>query len=234
VWVGFAALLFAFPIATQPCSAGASVGVRYGWADVSDEVFEGSGDLGGCNLAGIHLELDLLPLITVEVAGEYVSQSFEFSDGMFAGIKAAGSGEYEDLTLYVSGRLKVLSLVVLPLQCYVGGGFNVHYVDLTIDDDFEPVVTSAVPGGAVGAEALSAGEPVGRMTACAGWQDDLEDAVADVAGKTTRVGWHLLAGLRLLFPGVPISVFVEGRYADVFGENVPKATALYGGASLDL
>ena len=30
------------------------------------------------------------------------------------------------------------------------------------------------------------------------------------------------------------SVFVEGRYADVFEEDVPKATALYGGASLDL
>ena len=131
--------------------------------------------------------MDLLPLITVEVAGEYVSESFEFTDGVFAGIGAAGSGEYEDLTLYVSGRLKVFSLVGLPLRCYVGGGLNVHYVDLTIDDGLERKVIRAVPAGAAAAPALSAGQPVGKMTACAGWEDDIEDDVAEVAGTTTRV-----------------------------------------------
>jgi opacity protein-like surface antigen len=205
-------VLLAGTLLAAPAFAGSSsVGVRYGWADASGELFKGSPDLGGCNLVGVHLGLDLLPLVQVEVAGEYVSQSFGFAEGLFEGIRATGKGDYEDLTLFVTGRVHVLSLFVLPVKGYVGGGANVHYADLKIKD-----ATQVLDPGGLGG--------------------DLEDAIQKATGKTTRVGWHLVAGLRLAFTGFPASVFLEGRYQDPFkrDQGVPTTKSLYAGLSFSL
>ncbi|MBD3235986.1 MAG: hypothetical protein GF330_04735 [Candidatus Eisenbacteria bacterium] len=204
--------------AVGSAAAGAEVGVRLGWADNGDEIFERSGDLGGTDLVGIHLGFDLLPILRAEVAGEYVSEPFEFSDGLLDGIEAAGSGDYEDLSLWVSGRAELFSLMMLPIKGYLGGGLNVHFVDLQIDEDLER---------------LDAGS-LTRLRATGAWDDELQDAVENVAGEQTQTGWHLLAGARLSLSGIPISVFVEGRYSDGFGEELPAAKSLYGGVSIQL
>lgn len=210
-------LLLAGVVATA--GAAAEVGVRLGWADNGDELFEQSGDLGGTDLVGIHLGFDLLSIIRAEVAGEYVSEPFGFSEGFLGGIEAAGGGDYEDVSLWVSGKANIFSLMMLPLQGYVGGGFNVHFVDLQIDEDLTRVGDKS---------------RLARLQATAEWDDELQDAVASVAGEQTRTGWHLLAGVRLAFSGIPISVFVEGRYSDGFDEKLPTAKSLYGGVSIRL
>jgi len=211
-FAGWASALLAGILLAAPAFAGSSsVGVRYGWADASGDLFQGSPDLGGCNLAGVQLGLDLLPLVQVEVAGEYVSQSFGFAEGLFAGIKATGKGDYEDLTLFVTGRANLLSLFVLPVKGYVGGGANVHYADVKIKDATQVLGPGVLSG-------------------------DLEDAIRKATGKTTRVGWHLVAGLRLAFTGFPASVFLEGRYQDPFkrDQGVPTTKSLYVGLSFNL
>ncbi|MCK4304195.1 MAG: hypothetical protein KAY24_08140 [Candidatus Eisenbacteria sp.] len=113
--------------------AGGAVGIRYGWADVSDDLFEGSGDLGGTNLAGIHLSLRVLPIVEIDLAGEYVSESFDFDEGIFDEVKRAGDGDYEDITIFATGRLEIIGLPLVPIRGYVGGGVNVHWIDLAVD-----------------------------------------------------------------------------------------------------
>jgi hypothetical protein len=200
---------------TGSAVAGNGVGIRYGWADVPDEVFEGSGDLGGTNLVGMHLRLGLIPLLNVEVAGEYTNSKFNFEDGLFDGIEAAGEGEYEDMSLLASVRMNVFSLIVLPLQLYVGGGLNVHWVELKFEDAPQLVTEGNLQGGKDGA-------------------DDLEDAVESIAGESSEAGWHLLGGAELAFPGSGLSIFIEGRYMDGMDSDAPKSNSVYGGITIEL
>jgi len=192
----------------QAAAAGvSSVGVRYGYNDASGDLFEKSGDLGGGDLVGIHLAIGLLPLFEIEAAGEYVSDRLSFDEGVFQGIEAAGKADYEDLTLYLTGRLDLLQVPILPIKGYLGGGFNVHYADISVVD----------------AEPLD------------GAAEDFEEAIEEVTGEKTRVGWHAVAGLRLAFTALPASLFLEGRVMDPFEEDgVPNSKSIYAGFSLKL
>lgn len=206
LFVAFIALLM-----VQAAGAGGAVGVRYGWADVDDEFFEGSGELGGTDLAGIQIVFDLLPVISTEIAGEYVSEPFEFDHGLIEGIEAAGRGDYEDLSLFVTGKLNVLSWPFL--RGYIGCGVNVHFYDLELED----VVRVTTKGAAE-------------------FDDELDAAIKTVAGEQTRPGWHALAGVRLVPSGAPFSIFAEARYSEAFEEEVPELPAtksIYGGASIE-
>ena len=187
-----------------------AVGVRFGYADVSDDVFTGSGEVGSTNLIGLQLVIDFFPLLELEAAGEYVSEKFGFTEGLFDGIEAAGSGEYEDMGLFLTGRLKLLTMAFLPIQGYAGGGLNVHWVDLTIKN---PTVVDQ--GGS-------------------GGQGELEEAIEKVAGDSSEAGWHAVLGARLSLPGIPLSAFLEGRYAKGFDEDLPDSKSIYLGANIAL
>jgi hypothetical protein len=205
--VGLLAILGAAVAAPAAAGGHTAVGVRYGYNDASGDLFEKSGDLGGGDLIGIHLIVSLLPLIELEAAGEYVSDELNFDEGVFEGIEAAGKADYEDLTLYLTGKLDVLTIPIFPIKGYIGGGFNVHYADLTVDD----------------------AEPVSGTT------EDLEAAIEKVTGEKTRVGWHAVAGLRLSFAALPASFFLEGRVMNPFeGDGVPDSKSVYAGVSLQL
>jgi hypothetical protein len=204
-----------------------SVGLRYGWMNASGELFKGSGDLGSGDMVGIQLELGLLPMLSVEAAGEYVNQKLEFSHAFFDDIAAQGDVDYEDVTLYLTGRWYAFSLMALPLKIYGGGGLHVHYADVTVEN---AVQTTFVP---LDAAARPAAPPAvhhgtGNTT------DDLEHAIEDATGARTRVAWHAVAGVRLDPPGSPILLFVEGRYAEPFQDGVPKVKSVYAGLSIRL
>ncbi|MFH1143146.1 MAG: hypothetical protein V1774_01210 [Candidatus Eisenbacteria bacterium] len=132
-----------------PAGAVTWVGVRYGFSDASGDLFEGSGDLGNGDLVGVHLGLGLLPLIEIEVAGEYVSDELRFEEGVFEGLETAGKADFEDLTLYLTGRFDLLSVPLLPLKGYLGGGMNVHYADVDVEpaegvsEDLEEAIEDA-------------------------------------------------------------------------------------------
>jgi hypothetical protein len=204
----------------ESAQAKTSVGARIGWADVNDEVFEGSGDLGGTDLYGIQVTLSLLTLFELEVAGEYVNEDFSFDF-----LEDVGHGEYEDIALYATLRAPVFALPVLPIQIYAGGGLNVHWVDRTIE---VPGQTLRLPG----ARSAPPGHPPGiaaRLLA-----DGIEETIEDVAGEDSEAGWHAVAGARLGFPGMAITIFAEGRYMDGFDEGLPASKAVYAGVSLGL
>jgi hypothetical protein len=186
-------------------AGGTTVGVRYGWANATGRLFRGGPDLKSCNLVGVQLGLPLLPLIRVEVAGEYVSQPFSFDKGVFDGIEAAGKGDYEDLTLLLTAKLDFLSLPAIPLKLYGGGGASVHYANVEVNQ------LSPLPG-----------------------RGPLEDAIKKVTGKSTEVGWHAVAGARLAVPALPFQIFVEGRYQDPFRHErgVPTTKSVYAGLDL--
>lgn len=204
-----ATVCMAIALGTTPAQAG-GVGARFGYADVSDDVFTGSGDLGSTNLVGLQLVLDFFPMLEVEAAGEYVKEEFDFSEGLFEGIEAAGDGEYEDMGLFLTGRLKLLTMAFLPIQGYAGGGLNVHWVDLTITN---PTVVDQ--GGS-------------------GDEGELEKAIEKVAGDSSEAGWHAVLGARLSLPGLPLSAFLEGRYAKGFDDDLPESKSIYLGANIAL
>jgi opacity protein-like surface antigen len=209
-WAACAALAVSAQPAAPAAAASSAIGVRYGWADASGEIFQGDFDLSGCNLVGVQLGLPLGPLVEAEVAGEYVREPFTFTEGLLEGWKAGGKGDYEDLTLLFTGKASVFTMFALPLRLYVGGGANVHYAEIEVD----PAEVTVDQGGS------------GSGT--------LEDAVAKATGKRTRVGWHLVAGARLAPRGFPLLAFLEGRYQDPFqrNEGVPSTKSLYAGLSL--
>ncbi len=186
-----------------------SVGVRFGWSDVSDEFFEGSGELGGTNLVGAQLGLGLSPLVEFEVAGEYVREEFAFTEGLIGGIEAAGEGEWEDMALLATVRLVALSLPSLPVRIFVGGGLNVHWADLTLD------AASLSPQDAPA--------------------DEIQEAIEEVAGERSEVGWHAVGGLRLSPPASAICAFVEVRHQEGLDpDDLPKSNSIYGGLSIRL
>jgi hypothetical protein len=205
---------------SDPAEGKTSVGARIGWSDVNDEVFEGSGDLGGTDLYGLQVSLSLLSLFELEVAGEYVSEEFSFDF-----VDDVGQGEYEDITLYATLRAAVFALPVFPIQIYGGGGLNVHWVDRNID---VPGLSLGLPGAG---SALPGDQPgvAPRLSA-----DGIEETIEDVAGEDSEAGWHAVAGARLAFPNAAISVFAEGRYMDGFDEGLPASKSVYAGISLSL
>ena len=208
---GSIGLLLWVTLAMGSTAAGAGgVGVRFGYSDVSDDLFTGSGDLGGTNLVGLQFALGLGPWLEIEAAGEYVQEEFRFTEGLFEGVEAAGKGEYEDMGMFLTARLNVLSVPLLPIQGYAGGGVNVHWIDLTVD------------------ATRIAGE---------GGKDDpneLEDAIEKVAGDSSEAGWHAVIGLRFAPMGLPLSAFLEGRYLTGFGDDLPESKSVYVGVNLSL
>jgi len=192
---------------TASCRAELSVGLRFGWTNVSDEVFSGSGKLGGTNLIGAHLAFGLGPRLELEVAGEHFSKEFDFSAGLIGGLEAVGDGEWEDLALYGSGRVRLIGFAFLPLDVYGGGGLNVHWIDLAL----EHVTRSGADAGA----------------------GDLDDAIEELAGERSELGWHVLGGVRLALSGSALSVFAEARHMRGFDtDRIPASSSIYLGAAL--
>ena len=209
--------LMAAPTAAR---AGADVGLRIGWAEVDTEVLEDAGKLGGTDLVGIHLGAGT-PIFEIEAAGEYVTQAFEFSEAVIDTFKAAGTGDYEDLTFYLTGKLKLFALPAFPLSFYVGGGLNVHF-------DKTEITEAGIVNGA--------GTPAGRHSTPAAQIDpgDLEKAIEDVAGESSEAGWHVVGGAKLRVPKAPLSFFIEGRVMRTFEDQVLNHNSVYLGGSIDL
>ncbi|MBD3333989.1 MAG: hypothetical protein GF355_00565 [Candidatus Eisenbacteria bacterium] len=190
-------------------AAATEVGIRYGHGDLrGSRLFPGSGDLGGTKLMGLQLLLDTLPLIDVEVAGEFYEEEFDFHDAILGGEIARGEGTLSDLALLATGKIG-LPLPFLPLgSAYAGLGLGAHFVDL--DLEAEP-------------------EDGGKADEV---EDAVEDAVRDIAGEETEVEWHGVLGVKFGLLVLPINIFAEARYQDVTGEKAPDLASAYVGLNL--
>ena len=189
-------------------SAGGGVGVRVGYANADDEVFKGAGELDATNMVGLQLRLDLLPVFSIEAAGEFISEELGAREGFIGGYEATTEGDYEDFTFFATAEWAFFKLPVLPVQAYVGGGFNVHWI--TID-----AKNYAYAG---------AGDP----------PSGFEEAIKKYAGDRSEVGWHLVGGVAIRPAGAPLSGFLEARYLDSAETDAAIACkSLYAGLSLE-
>jgi hypothetical protein len=206
------AVLLGSLLVLAPTVVGAAeIGLRYGKADLRGaRLFPGSGDLGGTDLIGIQLVLDLLPLVDVEIAGEAYEEDFRFEQGRFEDILAHGTGTFKDTAILATAKLGLPVTLLVPGKLYVGLGLSAHFVDVDV---------TATPVDTLG-KARSPGS--------------LEDAMRDVVGERTEVEWHGVLGAKFSIPVLPLSAFAEVRYQDVLDDRTPDLGSAYVGVNLRL
>lgn len=192
--------------ATVAAHGGTELGIRYGRADLTgNDLFPGSGDLGGTPLFGLHAILDVLPLVDVELAGEAYDEDFSFNDGEFGDVVIDGTGNFKDTAILATGKVGLPVTLLGPGSVYGGLGVSAHLVDVEVTPD--------------------AGSGVG---------EDVDAAIEDVVGERTEFEWHAVIGLSTGFPAVPVSAFVELRYQDVLDSKTPDLGSAYLGLNLRL
>lgn len=183
--------------------AGTEVGIRYGRADLrGNRLFPGSGDLGATPLIGLQVELDVLPIIRLELAGEAYDEDFRFEDGRFGDVITEGTGNFKDTALLATGKLGLPLTLLGPGSLYGGLGLSAHFIDVKVD----------------------ATESNGLLM---DGEKDLEDAIKEVAGERTEVEWHAVIGIRTGIPILPLSAFAEVRYQDVLDGGTPDLGSAY-------
>lgn len=91
-----------------------------------------------------------------------------------------------------------------PLGLYGGGGGSLHKIDLKVEAD-----DGSDP---------SVGDYI---------QSQLDDA-------RNEWEWHLVGGVQLKLPGVPILGYAEYRYQDLAGKHNPSYSSIYAGVNLYL
>ena len=138
----------------------------------------------------------------------FISQELGAREGFIGGYDAATEGDYEDLTFFATAQLTLISLPVLPLYGYVGGGFNVHWIEFDAGE-------YAYNG---------AGDP----------PDGFEAAIKEYTGERSEVGWHAVAGVALRPSKASLSGFLEVRYLDSSETEAAIASkSLYAGISIE-
>jgi opacity protein-like surface antigen len=216
------AFAFCFAAPTPAC-AGVAFGLRGGYTDVDGHAFVGSGKIGGTPLVGLQAVLPIVPLISLVIAGEQSTKSFDFTSPTIGTLRAEGRAKWTDRALYAAARVRVPGAVGL----YGGAGVGMH---MRKTDLSGVVQTTAVqkadtpPGARVDgprrAGAVTAGSP-------------LDDFLSRAEKEANDLSWHAIAGLELSIPVVPVAVFAEGRIDDIQG-SAPRSLAAYAGFNLKL
>jgi hypothetical protein len=214
------ALCFAAPM---PARAGVAFGVRGGYADVDGNAFVGSGKIGGTPLIGLQAILPVVPLISLVVAGEQRTKSFDFTSPTIGTLRAEGRAKWTDRTLYAAARVRVPGVVGL----YGGAGLGMHMRKT----DLSGVVRTTGAGKTDAPASAGAGES--RVTRAAIAGGSLDDFLSRAEKEATDLSWHAFAGMEFSIPVVPVAVFAEGRVDDIQGSD-PRSLAAYVGVNLKL
>ncbi len=217
-------VVFAFCFAAPtPACAGVAFGLRGGYANVDGNAFVGSGKIGGTPLIGLQAIIPIVPLISLVVAGEQRTKSFDFTTPTIGALHADGRAKWTDRALYAAARVRVPGLVGL----YGGAGVGMHM----LKTDLSGVVQTA---GVRKADApSSAGVGRSRLTGAATAGGPLDDFLSRAEKEATDLSWHAFAGLEFSIPVVPVAVFAEGRIDDIQG-SAPRSLAAYVGVNLKL
>ncbi|MCC7142362.1 MAG: hypothetical protein IT349_09705 [Candidatus Eisenbacteria bacterium] len=193
-----------------------SLGPRVGYADMEGDLLSGDAAPGEYRIFGVQVVAQLSPGFAVEVAGEAVSDEFEFEDVETPGALVDGKAKWDDLGLFASIHLGLLDLG--PLRAYAGGGAGLHFNQVEVLE----VATS------VGGREQSGTVP-------AGTNDLIDDFLDDVEQERDDAEWHALGGLAWDWSGVPLSIFAEARYRNILQDSGDvKGWAAYGGLNLRL
>ena len=59
------------------------------------------------------------------------------------------------------------------------------------------------------------------------------DFITRTEKERTTYSWHVLGGISVSLPVLPLSIFAEGRFEDVGGTFSPKVGSVYGGLNVE-
>lgn len=200
----------------RAAAATLSLGPRVGYADMEGDLLSGDAAPGEYRIFGVQVVAQLSPGFAVEVAGEAVSDEFEFEDVETPGALVDGKAKWDDLGLFASIHLGLIDLG--PLRAYAGGGAGLHFNQVEVLE-----------------VATSVGGREERATAPSGTSDLIDDFLDDVEKERDDAEWHALGGVAWDLNGVPLSLFAEARYRNILqDEGDVKGWAAYGGLNLRL
>ena len=216
--------VFGFCFATPiPARAGVAFGCRGGYTDVDGTAFLGSGKIGGTPLLGLQAILPIASFVSLVVAGEQSTRSFDFSSAAIGDLRLRGRARWTDQALYAAARVGVPGTVGL----YGGVGVGMHrqktdlsgVVDLTGLPRFETHASARIDSP--------------RRTGSATAGNPLDDFIRRAEKEATDLAWHAFAGLEVSVPSAPVAIFAEGRIDDIQG-SAPRSLAAYAGFNLKL
>jgi hypothetical protein len=217
-------VVFAFGFATPtPARAGVAFGLRGGYADVDGSAFVGSGKIGGTPLYGLQAILPIATSLSLAVAGEQRTKSFDFGNAAIGDLHLRGRAKWTDQALYVAARVRVPGAVGL----YGGAGVGMHRQET----DLSGVVEAAGVPKADTQPRVRVGGPRRPGSAPAG--NPLDDFVSRAEKEATDLSWHAFTGLEFSIPAAPVAIFAEGRIDDIQG-SAPHSLAVYAGFNLKL
>jgi hypothetical protein len=215
--------LIGIGIATaRPAQAGIAFGVRGGYVNVDANAFLGSGKIGGTPLVGLQAVIPIVPVISLVVAGEQTTKSFDFGNATVGDLHVRGRAKWTDQALYAAARARVPGVVGM----YGGVGVGMHRQKTDLSGVVEVTLPKAGSrsdprfGGLDQASPVVAGNP-------------LNDFVNRAQKEATDLSWHGLIGVEISIPVAPLSVFAEGRIDDIQGK-APHSLAAYAGVNLQL
>jgi len=129
---------------TSYALTGLGFGLRAGTAKLEDPNTEE--DMDGMTMFGAHLKVGTLPIIDLEVSGEYAWKDYDYT------LSIEGVGEQRAEVTYhhfsLNGSAKyVVSVPASPVRPYVGAGLGMHFIgssvklpdvgyEVPLDEDF--------------------------------------------------------------------------------------------------
>jgi hypothetical protein len=209
--------------APTPARAGVAFGLRGGYADVDGKAFLGSGKIGGTPLVGLQAILPIVPLVSLVIAGEQRTRSFDFGNAAIGDLRLRGRAKWTDQALYAAARVRVPGAVGL----YGGAGAGMHRQKTDLSGVVE---LAGVPKAGTRPSARVVGP---RRVGSAAAGNPLDDFVNRAEKEATDLSWHAFAGLEFSTPALPVAIFAEGRIDDIQGSD-PRSLAAYAGFNLKL
>ena len=223
VCIALSLVVGALCVAPTPARAGVAFGLRGGYAAVDRDALLGSGKTLGTPFFGLQAILPIVPLVSLVVAGEQRTKSFDFGSAAVGNLQVRGRAKWTDQALYAAARIRVPGAIGL----YGGAGIGMHRqkTDLSAVVDVTGVPKTDTQSSA------RIGEP--RRTGPATEGNSLDDFRRRAEKEATDLSWHALVGLEFSVPAVPVAVFAEGRIDDIQG-SAPSSLAVYAGFNLKL
>ncbi len=109
---------------------GLGLGLRAGTISTDDPNTAQSVD--GMTLVGAHLKVGALPIIDLEVSGEYAWKDYEYTEDIPVVGEQRAEVTYHHFALNGSAKYS-FALPVSPIKPYVGAGLGMHFIGSTVE-----------------------------------------------------------------------------------------------------
>ena len=183
---------------------GISIGAKVGSATYKGEVLPASDDVGNGLMYGAIIEVSTLPILDFEFHANYFKKDFAYSYDVVGYGLVTQEFEFTDFNILALAKKNLNPIPMSPLGIYIGGGLGWHVLNT-----------------AVGQSLLS-----GQITP----QQVTDPAfLIENTGKLSAQG---LLGLKLKFPVMPLSIYGEGRYGQIFADESVTIFQIEAGAML--